>query len=400
MDCAPSADDQPKSTLHHHDEMTTAGTLCGHSISVDSSEGHPPGTDNAQQVTLWNDTVKEQAAVSDDTVAASLAITWSCEDEQAKSRARPINDAKEPGAVSVLGGAAAPHGKNESCGGLHSDKCSADQSLENDCADFGYHSDTISDAVVLSGGLDDPDLEYGEYGGLSDPSNMAVAMTVIDDADCFLPSALEFDPDAKPLSSRSSHCAQNTYRWVYVCLALSMLLAVAVGVGLVVSRSLSNSSSSSLPAALDERETVGIRESIVRFLGHSSAHFLDDPSHAYNKALKWIQNNDPLALTPASPHFVQRYLMAYLYYTTSVLGPWHTGCDPAALLPPTSTIESNDCMHVYTDTEDADIVNRVGGKRWLSGEHECLWGGVFCDAIDQVEELKFSTLIRKVKLEV
>jgi hypothetical protein len=403
MDCTPLADvQQPKSTLHHHhDDVTTTTTTSApleHSIHVDSSEEHQPKGDGAVVPTKTTTTTlgQEQAVAShDETLAASLAVAWSRgdDDDQAKARARSDCAStaglhhKQPGAVSVSA-AAGSLGKNDSL--LYSK--SADQSL-NDQSGLSHSENTLGGYVAaLPGGLDDPDLEYGEYGGLSDQSNMAVAVTVMDDADCFLPSALELDPDAKPslATSARSDCA-GPYRMVYMGMVLLLLAAAAVGVGLVVSRS--PSSSSSVPAALDERETVGIRESIVHLLGHSGAQVLDDPTHAYSKALDWIQNDDPLALTPKSPQFIQRYLLAYMYYSTSARGPWNAGCDPELLLPTNDTNHSNDCTHVYTYAENADIVERVSAKRWLSGETECQWGGIACDGLGQVEELQFSTCI-------
>jgi hypothetical protein len=413
MDCyAPSADgtvDQAKSSAALHEMTTTTTTTTGsiqHGQTLVVHESERTTTtnepDDSALLESSNDDggaallLTKQHAVSDEAVAASLAIAWN-DDDQAKLRAAAAARgpdqaaATQPGAVSVETSAMA-HGKNDnvlhSAGGLHG---------ETDC-----RSGLVE--MPPSGGLDgDPDLEYGEYGGQNDTNNLAVAVTVLDDShDGYMPSAVEFDVDSKPAMGATSSLGKsaNKCNWfvLYPCWMLT-LAVLGMLVGVVVVRSAGVQSSSAAPAALSERETVGIRESIRHFLGPPVAHLLDDPSHAYRQALDWIQNDDPLALTPASPNFIQRYLLAYLYYSTSTHGSWNTGCDPESVLPSnansssssSSDVHDDDCIHLYTDVVLPDIVFRVSAKRWLSGHDECQWGGIACDGAGQVVELMFST---------
>jgi hypothetical protein len=244
-------------------------------------------------------------------------------------------------------------------------------------------------------------LDYGEHGGRNDTANLAVALRVGDDShdNGYIPSAVEFDIDSKPTLG----AVTNKYWFaLYACWILTLALVLGMLGAVIVVRSTraAQSSAGPLPAALPERATVGIRESIRQFLGESSAHLLDDPSHAYRQALDWIQNDDPMALTPARPDFVQRYLLAYLYYSTTARGPWNTGCDPESLLSSTNSSDADnkdDCTHEYTDVVLPEVVYRVAAKKWLSDHDECQWGGIVCDATGHVVELMFSTcLVRAV----
>jgi hypothetical protein len=94
-------------------------------------------------------------------------------------------------------------------------------------------------------------------------------------------------------------------------------------------------------------------------------------------------NEDPLQLDIDSARILQRYLMAFFYYSTSnnTLSPWRS-CAPA--------VEGEDDSCVFLEytlsplNESVVYVEQPGKKRWLSGTHECEWEGIVCLGGDDV----------------
>ena len=214
------------------------------------------------------------------------------------------------------------------------------------------------------------DLEYGEYGG-DDENGLAVACAVDEDVgDMYLPSAVEYDPDAKPPMYRN-----RRFR-MYLCLAVT---AVIVGtIGAVLGITMTNED---VPQEIPYRATLGIRENVARFVSNEQ---LDDQNSAYCKALDWIMYTDPMAITPDSPRFVQRYLLAYLYYATSVRKPWNFGCAPFI-------DEKDSCKGEWVDSIEPLRNGTNPSFRWLSAVDECSWAGIDCDVSMQLRGIVLCT---------
>jgi hypothetical protein len=229
----------------------------------------------------------------------------------------------------------------------------------------GHHNDLLYKA-------DDQDLEYGEYGG-PDENGLAVAFAVEEEEDAYIPSAIEYDPDAKPPMYRN-----RRFR-LYATMAM---LVVAVGTaGILAGILLGRSSATPLP--LPERATLGIREYVERLVGSEP---MLDATNPYREALDWIQDVDPLALTPQDKGFAQRFLAAYLYFSTTVQGPWNNDCDPA------QEGETDDTVYRYTGVIDVTLEYTLDAKRWLSKHDSCLWCAVECDSAGQIIKIDFGTL--------
>lgn len=223
---------------------------------------------------------------------------------------------------------------------------------------------------------DNSDLEYCVYGG-PDEKGLAVAFAVEeDDEDMFIPAAVEFDPDAKPPIFRN-----RRFR-LYACLILSVVLILGTA-GAVAGKMLSKrTDAAGAPlVAVPYRETLGIREAIERVVGSDQ---LDDLSNPYSTALNWITFIDPMELTPEKANFMQRYLIAYFYYATSVEKPWSGHCNPP------EQNETEDCSHsVPVDVEASEEI--AESKRWLTGLDECTWAGNFCDDSGQIVAMEHGT---------
>jgi hypothetical protein len=115
-----------------------------------------------------------------------------------------------------------------------------------------------------------------------------------------------------------------------------------------------------------------------------SAFYIPDTSSGL--ARQWIINEDPLQLDVNSTHVLQRYLMAFFYYSTSNNGyaPWKS-CGPAV------EGEDDSCVLLeFTKQDDDSIayVEQPGKTRWLSGTHECEWEGILCTGGNDVRGIQ------------
>lgn len=129
-----------------------------------------------------------------------------------------------------------------------------------------------------------------------------------------------------------------------MALFLSMLGLVCGVVGTVVGRRRSPTAN----LAASPRATIGIYETIDHFLTSNSvlqwsAAAARDGNKPYQKAMDWIQNDDPLQLLATDATLIQRYLAVYFYFATSLLHPWSGSCAPS--LPSTNDANQEDCIY-------------------------------------------------------
>jgi Leucine-rich repeat (LRR) protein len=243
---------------------------------------------------------------------------------------------------------------------------------ENASKDDGPESKVPQNDLLYDGADGGPDLEYGEYGGPQE-NGLAVAFAVDEEEDAYIPSAVEYDPDAKPPMYRN-----RRFR-LYVSLTMVVMVVGTAGIlsGLLLNHS------SGTPPPLPERATVGIREYVERLVGPEP---VSDRTNPYRKALDWIQDVDPMALTPYDKGFAQRFLTAYLYFSTTVHGPWNNDCDPA------QQGETDDTVYRYTGVIEEKFNFALDAKRWLSKYDSCLWCAVECDSAGQIIKIDIGTL--------
>jgi hypothetical protein len=128
------------------------------------------------------------------------------------------------------------------------------------------------------------------------------------------------------------------------------------------------------------RENLGIRQEIAARLGGGAQakQLLESPLSPYAKALEWMIHQDPVQLVPGDANFFQRYILAYLYYATTIKGPWRS-CNPAL------SGEWETCTHAKGVHYDAVLSNR-----WLSSVHECMFAGIVCNHKMQVTAIQLS----------
>ncbi|GKY94564.1 hypothetical protein MPSEU_000422000 [Mayamaea pseudoterrestris] len=223
-----------------------------------------------------------------------------------------------------------------------------------------------------------PDVEYGVM-DMAGASGLAIAVAVQDDDDdMFIPSAVEYDPDAKPPMYR-----HRRFR-LYALLAFFVVIVVAVGaaVGATVGSKNMNMTESPTMAPTTIRESFGIRTQVERLVG---AKVLEKEDSAYSKALDWMTFDDPMQLTPDADNFSQRYIAAYFYFATSEDGPW-LSCAP----PKDAWTDGTECQYKELSAIFPVQYFEVPWNRWLSNISECQWAGVTCDEHGQVRGLDLS----------
>jgi len=218
------------------------------------------------------------------------------------------------------------------------------------------------------------DLELGVCGTAN--GGLAVAHAVDEEKpneDNFVPSAVEFDVNPKPPKYRRRQCR------LYVFLGIFILVAVGVGAGVGVTLSKDDGYTGPTMAPTSYRESLGIRAQVERVAGSEE---LQDDESPYSKALEWIIYEDPMQLEPDATNFMQRYLMAYFYFATTVDGPWRS-CNPP------QTGEDYYCVWHKRDTPATPrYYIELPRTRWLSGQNECAWAGVSCDDEKQVRAIE------------
>ncbi|CAB9507492.1 LRR receptor-like serine threonine-protein kinase [Seminavis robusta] len=98
-----------------------------------------------------------------------------------------------------------------------------------------------------------------------------------------------------------------------------------------------------------------------------------EPSQPKLKALDWIVFEDPMQLNPDVNNLLQRFILSLTYFQTSRESDW-LACGPS------KTANDETCWI------DINVSGSVG-SRWLTGVHECQWGGIYCDGEKDVTRL-------------
>jgi len=234
--------------------------------------------------------------------------------------------------------------------------------------------------TTARGRINEPDLEFGSNGGRGHgyEQGLAVAVAVTEDEDeeeIFIPAAIEYDPGAKP-----PICKNRRVR-LYACIALILLIVIVVGV--VVAVTLSGNATQPTLAPTSVRENIGIQAQIASVIGEK---FLIDPNSPQSLALDWIINEDIAELSPEADNFVQRYILALFYISTTQIQPWLSCNKP--MEGEDNTCQFKKLLQVFP----REVYEDVSWFRWLTSEHECDWAGVFCDANNQTRAIELPGL--------
>jgi len=209
-----------------------------------------------------------------------------------------------------------------------------------------------------------------------------------------LPTASKYEPDAASTArSLASQKSVGRFRTFTVLAAFVILAAIAVGVAVgVTSADKKNGGAQDGSAPTDApttyRESLGIANFIEQVVRRDA---FKDPDSPYSKALEWITNEDPMQLVPGdtAPNFIQRYAAAYLYFATTVDGPWKS-CNPPMKIDGDEGYPS-DTFCLWSRLRDTDVdyyyYKPQPATAWLSNATTCSWAGVSCDEEGQIIRL-------------
>jgi hypothetical protein len=236
--------------------------------------------------------------------------------------------------------------------------------------------------------------EYQEQ-ALANGESLAVALPVLEEEEDeydekFLPAAIEFDPDQKVAEIK-----KNRSRMIIYLLFVIIVIMTSVVIGIVIAMKSNDDNESNVNTTnyVNPREQ-GIKELIINQMSKYDESILsdNDTTNPFYMAFHWITNIDPLQLTPdIAPNFLQRFVVAYLYYVTSKEREWEY-CAP----PPSSNITDIDnveitCRTPFNCLRTTDCSYKKDQIPWLSNYAECDWAGITCDDNGNILEIEIGT---------
>ena len=100
-------------------------------------------------------------------------------------------------------------------------------------------------------------------------------------------------------------------------------------------------------------------------------------------AFRWLIDEDPLYLCPLDPQAQVRFILATLYFALEGQN-WDQCSQPENV---DNEQEANASCTIQVNTVENNFVS--GSNAWLTGEHECTWGGVACNTEQNVTVIEF-----------
>lgn len=210
--------------------------------------------------------------------------------------------------------------------------------------------------------------------GNSNGEHLAIAIEISsEEKESIIPQAIEYHPKSKPSSQPNYR-----FRFYMVCLMVSVLM---IGIGMIVfiitsrkhvSLTKSQNHFQNIPTISPTwaEEKSKIIQNIIDVVGQTSLTVQGSP-HAL--AADWLLNTDPLQLSYDAEFLIQRYLLAFFYFSTSQRAPWKS-CNPS------NSNETMECSYATLVYAFPEIQYELETKiRWLSEKHECSWAGVQCE---------------------
>eukprot|EP00538_Stauroneis_constricta_P012806 CAMPEP_0119548520 /NCGR_PEP_ID=MMETSP1352-20130426/2425_1 /TAXON_ID=265584 /ORGANISM="Stauroneis constricta, Strain CCMP1120" /LENGTH=1351 /DNA_ID=CAMNT_0007593819 /DNA_START=276 /DNA_END=4331 /DNA_ORIENTATION=- len=222
-----------------------------------------------------------------------------------------------------------------------------------------------------------PSVEYGEmHIPMLKEDNLAIAVAINEDEEeeekKFIQAAVEYVPEKKPPLYHNRRVQLYTIGGVLTC--LTIILVVLVTVVFIPKDDNSPAVAEVVLTLAPTGAPTTIREGEFRnFLARKVGEQIFVPGTPHDLAVRWLMDEDPLKLVPESDNFVQRYMLAFLYFSTTAKGEWFScGRDDADDTCTFQKFERN------TTDDSAYYVPVPDETRWLSGTFECEWVGVDC----------------------
>jgi len=260
--------------------------------------------------------------------------------------------------------------------------------------DSGNGEEGYGENVLVEGG-DSPFQIAGGHGGFNgtDKSDgVAVAVAVNEDnlENVFIPSAVEYDPDAKLPVYKSQRF--RVYG-IMSCILLIVIAACAIGVLAIIEANNNSQDDPGYPPTEPptcSRCTMDYIEQLELEVGEQK---LKDPDSPEYRAKEWIIHEDELELLPTNGNFIQRFLLATFYFDTHRSGNWRSCNQDRSQDPDEHKSDSEeseqpeDCTFLKVNRIEPLDFEGVQAKRWLSPATECLWAGVTCDESKNIRKV-------------
>jgi hypothetical protein len=202
--------------------------------------------------------------------------------------------------------------------------------------DGGRHGggNGFSATVALQGGNHEYDDDFADE-NYDETNRLAVAVAVDEDENVFIPSAVEYDPDAKvPVYKNQRFRVYG----LLTCTLLIIIAACSVTVLTVLEKN--QQADDDWPPTESPtctRCTVDFIEQIELEVGSQK---LRDPSSPEYMAKEWLIHEDEMELLPTHKDFIQRYLLAAFYFDTHQIAEWRS-CNRQSIDP--SKNETEQC---------------------------------------------------------
>jgi hypothetical protein len=235
----------------------------------------------------------------------------------------------------------------------------------------------------------------GNYVAAVSDNELAVAIAIEEgvEEEKNVAYAIEYDPDSKPPLYKNRrfriYAVGGVLCFLVMVIVLVIILVTTKGDGKTVILTLEPTAApTQLPTGTAERIFF---EYVADDLGITKA--LDKKTPQY-RATQWMIDEDPMKLEPADTNFLQRYMMAFIWFHTTDNGQseWRS-CNPP------KDGEDNTCVFEVRNvmTNNTEYYSPQNNKvRWLSGESECTWVGVQCEGGPTVLGFELSKSSRDV----
>ncbi len=175
-------------------------------------------------------------------------------------------------------------------------------------------------------------------------NKLAVAVAVQEDENAFIPSAVEYDPDAVAVAKLPMHKKQRFRVYSLLSCTIFIIIAACSITVLTLLEKQQAAQANMLPseAPTCQRCTGDFIEVIELEVGQAK---LSDPTSPEYMAKEWIIHEDPMQLWPTDKAFIQRYLLAAFYFDTHQIADWRS-CNRQSLDPASNETEQCDFLKV------------------------------------------------------
>jgi hypothetical protein len=176
----------------------------------------------------------------------------------------------------------------------------------------------VSADTTLPSGSDDTFANESHKGDNNNRLAVAVAVFEDENENVFIPSAVEYDPDAKPPVYKNQRF--RVYG-LLICTLLIIIAACSIGVITILENNQIDTDWIPTESPTCTRCTMDFIEQLELEVGSEK---LRDPASPEYMAKEWIIHEDEMQLMPTDRDFIQRFLLAVFYFDTHQIADWRS----------------------------------------------------------------------------